>query len=87
MSEAILTDNENPYSTPDASLDVGHDDEAYQPKIFAFVDLRELLIKTIRNTINATNIIAPSKAESTKSFFKKKYNTKDANIIIGQLSL
>jgi uncharacterized membrane protein YhaH (DUF805 family) len=36
MSEAILTDNENPYSTPDASLDVGHDDEAYQPKIFAF---------------------------------------------------
>jgi uncharacterized membrane protein YhaH (DUF805 family) len=36
MSEAILTDNENPYSTPDASLDVGHDDEAYQPKIFSF---------------------------------------------------
>ena len=36
MSEAILTDDANPYSTPDASLDVGHDEEAYQPKIFAF---------------------------------------------------
>ena len=36
MSEAILTDNANPYSMPDASLDVGHDEEAYQPKIFSF---------------------------------------------------
>jgi len=35
MSEAILTDDANPYSTPDASLDVGHDEAAYQPSIFA----------------------------------------------------
>ena len=35
MSEAILADDANPYSTPDASLDAGQDD-LYQPKIFSF---------------------------------------------------
>lgn len=35
MSEASLTGEENPYSTPDASLDAGQE-ELYQPKIFSF---------------------------------------------------
>jgi uncharacterized membrane protein YhaH (DUF805 family) len=35
MSEAILADDANPYSTPDASLDAGQDD-LYQPKILSF---------------------------------------------------
>jgi len=35
MNEATLTADDNPYSTPDASLDAGQDD-LYQPKIFAF---------------------------------------------------
>lgn len=36
MSEAIMADDANPYSTPDASLDAGHDEESYQPKILSF---------------------------------------------------
>jgi uncharacterized membrane protein YhaH (DUF805 family) len=35
MSEAILADDANPYSAPDAALDAGQD-ALYQPKIFAF---------------------------------------------------
>ena len=36
MNEATLTDDINPYSAPDASLDTGHNEEYYQPKIFSF---------------------------------------------------
>ncbi len=36
MSEASLAGDANPYSTPDASLDAGHDEGSYQPKIFSF---------------------------------------------------
>ncbi|MCP4874822.1 MAG: DUF805 domain-containing protein [Gammaproteobacteria bacterium] len=35
MSEASLAVDANPYSTPDASLDAGHDEGSYQPKIFS----------------------------------------------------
>jgi uncharacterized membrane protein YhaH (DUF805 family) len=35
MSEASISDI-NPYDAPDASLDTGHDEESYQPKIFSF---------------------------------------------------
>jgi len=35
MSEASISDV-NPYDVPDASLDTGHDEESYQPKIFSF---------------------------------------------------
>jgi uncharacterized membrane protein YhaH (DUF805 family) len=36
MNEATLTSDINPYSAPDASLDSGHDEEYYQPKLFSF---------------------------------------------------
>ncbi len=35
MSEASISDV-NPYDAPDASLDTGHDEGSYQPKIFSF---------------------------------------------------
>jgi uncharacterized membrane protein YhaH (DUF805 family) len=36
MNEATLSGDVNPYSAPDASLDTGHDEESYQPTLFAF---------------------------------------------------